>query len=106
MPEKIKLYDTGDCVNVTHWNGCTGDGLLHSQESIGLVLEAELVEMDLNRGGKFIPTQEWMYRVTLSDGVIVEAWDYEIRPVNVMGKEYNNNIATQMEKRDGSKQEE
>ena len=90
MSEKIKLYDTGDCVNVTHWSGWTGDGLLHSHESIGLVLEAELVAMDLNRDGEFVTTHEWMYRVSISDGQVVEAWDYEIRPVNVMGKEYNN----------------
>ena len=90
MSKKIKLYDTGDCVNVIHWSGWTGDGLLQSQESIGLVLEAQLVDMDLNRDGQFRTTQEWMYRITLSDGTIVEAWDYEIKPVNVMGKEYNN----------------
>ena len=90
MPKKIKLYDTGDCVKVTHWAGWTGDGLLHSQESVGLVLEAELVAMDLNRDGQFHTSEEWKYRVTLPDGAIIEAWDYEIKPVIVMGKEYNN----------------
>ena len=89
MSEKIKLYDTGDCVEVTVWQGCDREGFFNNAQVIGLVLEAELVEMD-GESGLFEPTCEWMYRVSLPDGTIAEAWDYEIRPVNVMGKEYNN----------------
>lgn len=89
MPKKIKLYDTGDCVEVTTWQGCDKEGFFNNVQVVGLVLEAELVDMD-GESGLFDPTQEWMYRVSLPDGTVAEAWDYEIRPVNVMGKEYNN----------------
>ena len=89
MSEKIKLYDIGDCVEVSTWGGCDKEGFFHNAQIVGLVLEAELVEMD-GRTDYFDATKEWMYRVSLPDGTIAEAWDYEIRPVNVMGKEYNN----------------
>ena len=88
MPKKIKLYDKGDCVEVSHWGACDEDGFLQNMQTIGLVLEAELVEMD-GESGIFESAEEWMYRVSLPDGTIAEAWDYEIRPENVMGKEYN-----------------
>jgi len=70
------------------WEGSDRDGFLEHAQRIGLVLEAELVEMD-GESGLFEPTQEWMYRVSLSDGTITEVWDYEIKPVNAMSKEYN-----------------
>ena len=90
MSEKIKLYDTGDCVQISHWEGYDKDGFFHSKQSIGLVLESILVEMDTHGAGMGMQEeQEWMYRVVLPDGQITEAWDFEIRPVNVMGKEYN-----------------
>ena len=76
-------------MEVTVWEGYDKCGFLENVHRIGLVLEAELVEMD-GESGLFDPTTEWMYRVMLPDGEITEAWDYEIRPVNVMGKEYNN----------------
>ena len=60
MSKKIKLYDTGDCVEVTVWEGYDKNGF-----------------------------HEWMYRVSLADGRVEEVWDYEIKPVNVMGKDYN-----------------
>ena len=91
MSKKIKLYDTGDCVVVSQ------SGFPAPLPLIGLVIEAELVEMDLSglstdRHYLSIDqeTEEWLYRVLLPDGDVCEAWDYEIRPVNVMGKEYNN----------------
>ena len=90
MSTKIKLYDTGDCVEVTVWQGYDKCGFLENAQKIGLILEAELVEMDGTIAEYFEPTYEWMYRVALPDGTVAEAWDYEIRPVNVMGKEYNN----------------
>ena len=90
MSEKIKLYDTGDCVEVTIWQGCDKEGFFNNTQVVGLVLEAELVKMDDGdlafRGDD---GHEWMYRVALPSGEIAEVWDYEIRPVNVMGKEYN-----------------
>lgn len=90
MSEKIKLYDTGDCVQVMTWEGYDHQGLMNSVELIGLVLEALLVELDVHSAGLGVSAEkEWMYRVMLPDGTIEEAWDYEIRPVNVMGKEYN-----------------
>ena len=90
MSTKIKYYDKGDCVEVSTWEGSPADGFFHSVQMVGLVLEAELVDMDLQRDGQFKTTQEWMYRILLPNGIVTEAWDYEIRPVNVMGKEYNN----------------
>lgn len=102
MPEKIKLYDTGDCVEVSTWGGCDKGGFFHNVQIVGLVLEAELVEMD-GHTDYFDATKEWMYRVALPDGTVTEAWDYEIRPVNVMGKEYNNiSQSSQKEKKHGS----
>ena len=90
MPKKIKLYDEGDCVEVSAWEGCSDDGFFHSVQMVGLVLEAELVEMDVNEGEGIHDKHEWMYRVILPNGIVTEAWDYELKPVNVMGKEYNN----------------
>ena len=87
MPKKIKLYDTGDCVEVTIWEGYDKNGFLENAQRIALVLEAEYVEMDDSDG--FKDGYEWMYRVSLPDGRVEEVWDYEIKPVNVMGKDYN-----------------
>ena len=59
------------------------DGFFHPNRAIGLVLEAELVEMDMDDIDN--PThdgEEWLYRVILPDGRVTEAWDYEIKPVN------------------------
>lgn len=101
MSKKIKLYDTGDCVEVSTWD-CIGiDGHFKPGRAVGLVLEAELVEMD-GESGLHDPTCEWMYRISVPDGRIVEAWDYEIRPVNVMGKEYNIISQQALEKKNGS----
>ena len=90
MSKKVKLYDTGDCVEVTTWNGCDSDGFFCPAQHVGLVLEAIYVEMDSAAHTSDFDGKEWMYRVSLPDGTIAEAWDYEIKPVNVMGKEYNN----------------
>ena len=88
MPKKIKYYNTGDCVEVTVWEGCDSDGFFHNVQRVGLVLEAEYIEMDDADGIK--DGHEWMYRVSLPDGRVTEVWDYEIKPVNAIGKEYNN----------------
>jgi hypothetical protein len=90
VPEKIKLYNTGDCVEVSTWAKTDKGGFFHNEQIIGLILEAEYIEM-----GEFDnqPRADWMYRVSLPDGTIAEIWDYEIRPVNTMCKEYNNNIS-------------
>ena len=91
MSKKIKLYDHGDCVEVTTWEGSDNDGFFHPTQHVGLVLEGIYVEMDdADPTFKGDDGHEWMYRVSLPDGTIAEVWDYEIRPVNVMGKEYNN----------------
>ena len=90
VSKKIKLYDKGDCVEVSTWEGCSEDGFFHNVQIVGLVLEAELVEMDVNEGDGIHDKHEWMYRVILPSGIVTEAWDYELKPVNVMGKEYNN----------------
>ena len=88
MSKKIKLYDTGDCVQVTVWQGYDKNGFLENVQRIALVLEAELVEMD-GESGLHDASEEWLYRVSLPDGRVEEVWDYEIKPVNVMGKDYN-----------------
>lgn len=90
MSKKIKLYDKGDCVEVSTWVNDDTDGFFVPARMIGLVLESHLMDMDVNEGDGVHDKEEWMYRIVLSDGRVTEAWDYEIRPVNVMGKEYNN----------------
>tara|TARA_B100000963_G_C22139194_1_gene456740 strand:- start:89 stop:340 length:252 start_codon:yes stop_codon:yes gene_type:complete len=81
MSEKIAQHSIGDCVEVSTWEHET-DGFFHPGHAIGLVIERELVEMDVNEGDGIHDKQEWMYRVSLSDGRIVEAWDYEVKIVN------------------------
>lgn len=87
MSKKIKLYGEGDCVQVTVWAHERSD-FFAPELHIGLVLEAELVEMD-GASGLHDSTCEWMYRVSISSGEIVEAWDYEIKPVNIKKEDYN-----------------
>ena len=89
MSTKIKLYEKGDCVEVNTWEVACEDGFFKPGRAIGLVLEAELVEMDAEdayHGGE----HEWMYRVILPDGRVTEVWDYEVRPVNSVNPKYNN----------------
>ena len=100
MSTKIKLYDTGDLVEVTVWQDVLYQhGFKENTSKIGIVLEAELVEMDDADG--FKDEHEWMYRILLPDGEITETWDYEIKPVNVMGKEYNKLSQQALEKKNG-----
>ena len=90
MSEKIKLYKHGDCVEVSTWDCCDEDGFFRPGRAIGLVLEAELVEMDVNEGDGIRDTHEWMYRVILPSGSVTEVWDYEVKPVNTLPDGYNN----------------
>ena len=81
MPEKIKRYKKGDCVEVSIWeNG--KDNFFTPAQAVGLVLEAELIQMGDNEEMCMHDEKEWMYRVSLDDGRIVEVWDYEIKYVN------------------------
>jgi len=90
MSKKIAQHAIGDCVEVSTWMHET-DGFFHPNRAIGLVLEAELVEMDMDDiDNPSHDDEEWLYRVSLPDGRVTEVWDYEIKPVNAMGKEYNN----------------
>ena len=73
-------HSVGDCVEVSTWIHETPEGFFIPGRVIGLVLEKELVEMGVDEA--FGETKEWMYRVSLPDGKIVEVWDYEIRHVN------------------------
>ena len=73
-------HTIGSCVEVSTWEHET-DGFFHPGRAIGLVIERELVEMD-GESGLFDSTKEWLYRVSLPDGRIVEAWDYEVKNVN------------------------
>ena len=87
MSTKIKLYDKGDCVEVSTWDSCCESGFFKPGRAIGLVLDAQLVEMDTEDA--FHDGREWMYRVILPDGRVTEVWDYEVRPVNSLPTEYN-----------------
>ena len=80
MSKEIAQHSIGDCVEVSTWEHET-DGFFHPGRAIGLVIERELVEMD-GESGLFDSTKEWLYRISLPDGRIVEAWDYEVKNVN------------------------
>ena len=80
MPEKIAMYDIGDCVEVSTWINDDTDGFFVPSRQIGLVLESMLVDMD-DPDGKH-DGKEWLYRVSLPDGRVTEVWDYEVKPVN------------------------
>ena len=83
MSKKIRKHNIGDCVEVSTWMHDDSDGFFVPAKQIGLVLEAELVEMDDgNPAFKGDDGQEWMYRVSLPDGRVVEVWDYEVKNVN------------------------
>ena len=88
MSTKVKLYDKGDCVEVSTWDSSCENGFFKPGRAIGLVLEAELVEMDTEDAHH--DGREWMYRVVLPDGRVTEVWDYEVRPVNSLNDKYNN----------------
>ena len=79
MSKKIAIHDIGDCVEVSTWEH-SSDGFFHPSRAIGLVLERELVDMDEPDGKS--NGKEWLYRVSLPDGRVVEAWDYEVKNVN------------------------
>ena len=89
MSKKIRAHNIGDCVEVSTWITDVTDGFFVPARQIGLVLEAELVEMDdvqedhqktyLSIGED---RKEWLYRVSLPDGRVCEVWDYEVKPVN------------------------
>ena len=74
------MHDIGDCVEVSTWDCCCEDGFFKPGRAIGLILEAELVDMD-DPDGKG-DGKEWLYRGALPDGRVTEVWDYEIRHVN------------------------
>ena len=81
MSKKIAMHCIGDCVEVSTWMHDGDDGFFVPGKAIGLVLERELVEMADEADG-YGETKEWMYRVSLPDGRVVEAWDYEVKNVN------------------------
>lgn len=74
-------HSVGSCVEVSTWMHDDVDGFFVPGKSIGLVLERELVEMADEAEG-YGETKEWMYRVSLPDGRVVEVWDYEVKNVN------------------------
>lgn len=74
-------HSVGSCVEVSTWMHDGDDGFFVPGKAIGLVLERELVEMADEAEG-YGETKEWMYRVSLPDGRVVEAWDYEVKNVN------------------------
>ena len=89
MPEKIREHAVGDCVEVSTWFQDTEDGFFVPGRAIGLVLEFELIDMADEAEG-YGKTAEWLYRITLPDGKITEAWDYEVKHVNSNTTKYNN----------------
>ena len=82
MSTKIAVHCVGDCVEVSTWMHDDSDGFFIPGKAIGLVIEKELVEMDINEGDGVEDKAEWLYRISLSDGQVVEAWDYEVKNVN------------------------
>ena len=82
-------HNIGDCVEVSTWHHLPKDGFFHPVQMIGLVLERELVEM-AEEGEGYGETKEWLYRISLSDGKVTEAWDYEVKHVNSTNIKYNN----------------
>ena len=74
------MHNIGDCVEVSTWMHDDADGFFIPGKAIGLVLDKELVDMD-DPDGKG-DGKEWLYRVSLPDGRIMEAWDYEVKNVN------------------------
>ena len=89
MPKTIKTHNIGDCVEVSTWVHDCSDGFFVPAKEIGLVIEAELVEMDAEVCDAQ-QTKEWLYRVCLPDGRVCEVWDYEVKHVNSNSVKYNN----------------
>ena len=81
MSKNIAKHSVGDCVEVSTWMHDGDDGFFVPGKAIGLVLERELVEM-ADEAEEYGETKEWMYRVSLPDGRVMEAWDYEVKNVN------------------------
>ena len=103
MSKKIREHNIGDCVEVSTWIHDDSDGFFVPAKQIGLVLEAELVEMDDgNPAFKGDDGQEWMYRVSLPDGRVCEVWDYKVKHVNSNTPKYNN-ISHQANRRPNGK---
>ena len=95
MSKKIKTHNIGDCVEVSTWIHDGSDGFFVPAKEIGLVIEAELVEMDAEVTDRHYlsvdqQTKEWLYRVSLPDGRVCEVWDYEVKHVNSNIAKYNN----------------
>lgn len=101
MSKKIREHNIGDCVEVSTWVHDDSDGFFVPAKQIGLVIEAELVEMADSEAG-YGDTMEWLYRVTLPNGRITEVWDYEVKHVNSHTTKYNN-ISHQANRRPNGK---
>ena len=101
MSKKIREHNIGDCVEVSTWMHDDSDGFFVPAKQIGLVIEAELVEMADSEAG-YGDTMEWLYRVTLPNGRITEVWDYEVKHVNSHTTKYNN-ISHQANRRPNGK---
>ena len=109
MSKKIREHNIGDCVEVSTWMHDDSDGFFVPAKQIGLVLEAELVEMDaeiVDNQRTYLSideeTKEWLYRVSLPDGRVCEVWDYEVKHVNSNTPKYNN-ISHQANRRPNGK---
>jgi len=68
--DPIKLYDTGELVEVVLWNLGVND----IKKSIGIVLKAQRCYKSEN-------DSYMLYHVSTSDGKIIECFDFELRPV-------------------------
>ena len=79
MPETIEdtPLDDGDCVEI-HAVHCTSGKVI---KECGIILSHQLVEMDHD-------LFEYLYTVHSPAG-IEDYWPYEIKPVNLIEKEYN-----------------
>ena len=72
-------YEVGECVAIS--NAIREMGL-HLNDVVGIVLAKELIELDQE-------LYEWLYTISLPN-LIDDFWPYEIKPVNLIKKQYNN----------------
>lgn len=82
MRKKISKYDVGDCVAIDDAVRQTSTQGIVIKDVVGIILQKELMQMDKG-------TAEWLYLISYPGG-IDDFWPYEIKPVNSLGKPYNN----------------
>ena len=80
MRKEISEYQVGECVAID--DAVRGAKGILIKDVVGIVLKKELIEMDEDMS-------EWLYLISYPGGMD-DFWPYEIKPVNSLGKPYNN----------------